>query len=635
MKLYTLLSKLEDKSIISRSDLERELHISESTLRNLKSKANAIGKYHGFTIQTIRERGYHLDVWDKEKYEKFLTKENYLPTEGLDADKRVSLMLYILLQSNEYITYEDLSNLLDVSKATVIRDFKEVEKKINESNLQLEKRSGYGIRVIGNEQDIRKVFSKYVICNSAYIQPVKGYFEFIKEIDVDEVTEKFKELLKKYSLEVTDASLANIVEHILILLYRSKQKKYINQFDSYPVEPCFTEIAQQIIDWLQERYPIVIDPKEVDLLAAHISGKTFSDKMISDQKEEITDGIKDILNEIDEEFLTNTKDDELLLNALIIHVLPLINRMYHNIQLTNPLIDKVYSEYANVFLLAMRFSDLIEKKYNFKLSKDEIGYIALHFATHFERMKNSKKEQYKKILVICGTGGGSAQLLKIKLKSIFPHASVSTIAVNNMKETDYHSYDLILTTIPLEEEYKDVPVIFIKEWLDENEIARIEEIIMMRAKENQITTTIRDIWDLFHEDLFYVDGIRDYKKMLVHMGDDAIKKGYANDHFTELVLERENRFATIYKNGVAGPHPMVFEAKKDSISVAVFEKPFFWENREVRVIFLINLRKGNLYLHKEISNILLLLIEKEHLLDTIAKCKTFKQFIEELKAAVL
>ena len=182
-----------------------------------------------------------------------------------------------------------------------------------------------------------------------------------------------------------------------------------------------------------------------------------------------------------------------MLNALIIHVLPLINRMYHNIQLTNPLIDKVYSEYANVFLLAMRFSDLIEKKYNFKLSKDEIGYIALHFATHFERMKNSKKEQYKKILVICGTGGGSAQLLKIKLKSIFPHASVSTIAVNNMKETDYHSYDLILTTIPLEEEYKDVPVIFIKEWLDENEIARIEEIIMMRAKENQITTTIRDI----------------------------------------------------------------------------------------------------------------------------------------------
>ena len=58
--------------------------------------------------------------------------------------------------------------------------------------------------------------------------------------------------------------------------------------------------------------------------------------------------------------------------------------------------------------------------------------------------------------------------------------------------------------------------------------------------------------------------------MLVHMGDDAIKKGYANDHFTELVLERENRFATIYKNGVAGPHPMVFEAKKDSISVAGF-----------------------------------------------------------------
>lgn len=108
------------------------------------------------------------------------------------------------------------------------------------------------------------------------------------------------------------------------------------------------------------------------------------------------------------------------------------------------------------------------------------------------------------------------------------------------------------------------------------------------------------------KELFYINLRGDnYQDLLRQMCIDATKKGYATKKFKDSVKERETRFETIYKNGVAGPHPMKLDAIRDSISVAVFNPPYKYKDREINDIFLINLQKGNIMLHKRLSNLLI------------------------------
>ncbi|WP_420874609.1 hypothetical protein [Paenibacillus macerans] len=83
------------------------------------------------------------------------------------------------------------------------------------------------------------------------------------------------------------------------------------------------------------------------------------------------------------------------------------------------------------------------------MSRDEAGYVALHFATHLERMKQQRLEQFRRIAVVCSSGGGSAHLIRLKLESIFPKASVITASITELDKLQDQPLDLILTTIPL------------------------------------------------------------------------------------------------------------------------------------------------------------------------------------------
>ncbi|MNP56972.1 putative licABCH operon regulator [compost metagenome] len=115
---------------------------------------------------------------------------------------------------------------------------------------------------------------------------------------------------------------------------------------------------------------------------------------------------------------------------------------------------------------------------------------------------------------------------------------------------------------------------------------------------------------------------------------NLIESGYAVEGFDESVLERERKFTTIYKNGVAGPHALKLEAIKDVVSVAVYDRSFEWQGRAVQIVFLINLQQGHLFLHREISRLLLLVMEDNRILERLVNAKDFDQFKIELERII-
>lgn len=75
---------------------------------------------------------------------------------------------------------------------------------------------------------------------------------------------------------------------------------------------------------------------------------------------------------------------------------------------------------------------------------------------------------------------------------------------------------------------------------------------------------------------------------------------------------------------------MKLEGIKDAISVTVYDTSFEWEGRTVQIVFLINLQQGHLFLHREISRLLLSLMEDDAARERIVNARDFEQLKIEL-----
>lgn len=627
IKILEALGKPVDRAVLS-----KELKISDSTLRNQVRELNFDGVRHGFEIVVMKGQGYYLQIKDPEKYRRYVDSLVNEAEYQLDAEQRLDKILFIILQKNSYITFEKIADDLLASKTTIIRDFKSVESILQQYDLRLEKRTHRGVKVVGNERGFRKAFADYVLNNPAFIEPTKKISDFSQSVDFDGINRVVTEIFTEENITVSRTVYNNIIEHIAVLIYRAKENNFVNNdIELQKVNPTFTRIASKIIQWIDQHYQIEIPSVEIKLLSAQLSGKCVVDHVEPGVREELEKNIRNILQVIDSEYYTTTSSDEELINSLVIHVMPLLNRISNNIQLSNPIVEEVYTEYANVFLLAIKFRDMLYAKYHYLISLDETGFIALHFAAHFERYKLSLFDAFKRIIVICDLGGGNAHLLRTKVEEIFPKAIVICESQGNIANVIENRPDLILTTRPLNIDTAGIPVIRINEWMNSAETQKIQRIIIQNYENKEIHSSADDLKDLFHPELYLRDLSGDYMDVIRQMGKVLIDNGYAEDNYTDLVVERENKFKTIFKNGVAGPHPVYFNAKRDSICVATFPDPIEYEGNEVKLIVMINLRKGHLFLHKEISGLLLKMIENDQSLEAVMKANDYQQFMFEVE----
>lgn len=642
MRQHKLMMLLHDsKTPVHMNELIAALGVSERTVRESIRQLGQAGERHGYCIRMIRNQGYALEVTDPERFRSYMANETAEEhrIDLNDRSARQQQVLFCLLQTQDYVPMDRLADEMGISRSTLLADLKEVEERLAVFRLNLTRRAHYGIRVEGNEENFRKAFSHYVLQSEQPVEQSREFYDFSRNLDKDRLKNHLLHVLRTKELKISDVFLNNLVTHLLILLYRISKHNHIvlGQTSLPQPEALYRDIAEELAAWIDEHLNMTLPEDEINYLALHISGKTIVEHVSEQSKLQLRRGILEILSQLDQEFLTGFSKDDDLQNALLLHMFPLLNRLYYNLQLSNPLVEDVYSQYANVFLISFRFAEFIEARYGFKMSRDEAGYVALHFATHLERMKQSRLEQLKRIVVICSSGAGSAHLIRLRLEALFPKASVITASVNEIADIMKQPVDLILTTVPLEQEFQDMadkPVIHIKNWLDDQEIQRIRETVSLQMATVQTSYKLLDFKELFRKELFHVTEGGDYMQLLQNRCEEIVSKGYAADDFPEQVLTRESKFTTIYKNGVAGPHPMRMGAIKDCINVTVLKRPILHEGKPVQLIFLINLRPGQLFLHKEISKLLLIFMEKEESRSRILQAGTYEQFIKEIESLI-
>ena len=154
----------------------------------------------------------------------------------------------------------------------------------------------------------------------------------------------------------------------------------------------------------------------------------------------------------------------------------MLNRLKSNLVVVNPLVDEIKDSYSSEFQQTKQIiDDYTMKEYQLKLSEDEISFITLYVVKAIEESAKTNK-----ILLMCTTGIGTAQLLRTKLLNAIPNLNITDVISSYSYREDMAKYnaeaDLIISTVAIPEQSK-VPIVVVSPLLNELDLQRVKSFL--------------------------------------------------------------------------------------------------------------------------------------------------------------
>lgn len=617
MRQRKILEALQDEKLFfSANNLAALLHVSSRTIINDIKCLNYEGKRNGFSILLKRGQGYYLKINDKALYDQYYN-DNVCEDVFVDSKHRIEDITVVLLLENDYITYEELADIFQISKLTVKRDMAEVRKVLEENCAVLDSKAHYGIRVIARSYHRRVLLTKLYERGNRLIlnrcnKTVGDEFQ--------EVEKTLLKLLKEYDLATNYTELHLLDTFLKVLICTHVRELFEDEAWEHGDDQYY-EIAQELSSQIQNLYHIELYPSELDDFAVYLKQHTQGIKVKEkDQNNDISCFVKKCLMQLHEEFDLDFFEDEQFIKNLTSHIIMLLDRLHQNITFRNPLIDTICVKYPVTVDISIRFAKLLEDQYHVKMHQDEIGFIATHFAVYMERISQKQIHLYKRIAVVCSSGGGSAFLIKLKLETLFADSIIQSFSLLEMEELRKFKPDVIFTISDLMDDL-DVPVIKINELMDDDEMMRIHHLLRNDLTEN-------DLFSVLHKEAFrIVEKPVSYEQLLTEMAMQIEEEGYAEKGYCKYVLQREQFMSTIYANGVAIPHPINMCGTKNLVSVAIVKNEVKDAIKPLKLVFMVSLRKENLKLHEQITMTLLDIMQDEKTVNELVNSTSYEDFI--------
>lgn len=594
---------LEQKEYIVVDKLAKKLLVSEKTIRNSLIKVEEQLKNFNLVLDKKPGSGIIIYGEDEDKFRLIDSLNKHKTTELFSPQYRFEYILKKLLLHNEELKINKLVQEFFVSRGTVYKDILSVEKWLRDFNLTLIKSNYHNLILSGEEGDIRNAVISFL--NSKYDTIKHTIEERTEETSriSDKLLSKLMEImiLNYYDLEkilteaeeklnnkFSDEAFQNLLLHIAIAIKRKNityEDNFINEEILSLKDSREFEIASEIIEKIHLQLGIILPEYEKYYITIHLRGaKNYYES--NDEVEEKIDFTSKsleviIANEI-ADYVENVtgikiKKDPAFLSGLILHLNPIINRIKYGLTLKNPLINEIEEKYPQAYGLAWLCNSIFKKYLSKRISREEIGYIAIHIAAALERNKKPFK-----VIVVCASGIGTAQLLSIKIEKYFKDIEIAEITYSKkLKNINLDEIDFIISTVETST-YK--PTIIVNPLLNENDIKKIEKVMQ------KLSTTKNESSPkgYFEEDLLLLEESFKTKEQLIkHISDKLIGKGYVTEGFYEKLLDREEKSSTEIGRGIAIPHAPFNYVMKSKICIVKLTDSILWKTEFVDFVMFI------------------------------------------------
>ena len=575
MNILKLLSNAET---LTSELLAQSLHVSSRTVRNDIHRINEI---YPQCIQSIPAAGFQLA--NKSILQKIIGgKINVAQSNHIEFD-----VLKIILSQSQ-VSIQDLAEQVFLSDTALLKIIKKMNNRLKDGKFELSIiRKNNHLYLLGDEEEKRKVISYFLTHEfSTQTININDYqYYFNESVDLEKLKKFTIDFFHAHDVSVRDIELISFILHVSIMIDRILHHHNIVYENFENIDEYYINLAKDYYEGINQIIAFKINEKEINYLASLFAGKINLKE--NKESKNLSMLIDLMLKDVNEIYGIDFQTDERLKTSLLTHLIGLQNRIKYNSFLKNPMIEDIKRRFPILFDISVYMANQIQDYFHVELYEEEISYLTLHLMGSLER---TTEDEFKQVVIISPVGFSGIQYFKKRLSHIHQYNVIikDVLSIYDADKIENYHPDLIIS---FDENYKNkkYPVFSVKHLLSDDEIESIYYLLNQSCKEIQCM-------DFFEESLFFTDmNFTSKEECIGFLCQQLIKKGYAKENFKQLVLEREKVAPTAYGNFFAMPHPIKKEGFENRIAICTLNKAIDWDNKKVKIVFLICLNKNSHY----------------------------------------
>ncbi len=603
----------ESKTLYKVEELSLIFKVSDKTIRNdIKVLGEFTTSLKEFSIYSKRGSGIHLEVNKNEVENLHDNLEKFIST-----DSKALLSIHIaekLLKMNKALSIKALISEFNSNQYEIRDCLNTIHLWLERFDIQLNIKKGYGITLSGEEIDFRNAIKFISSLNKGNSQK-----DFLKSFFGEHVYNQIEYVVEtSCDKKLRKAQRQQFLLHVLIMMNRLQNNKKLHY--KLEDEEVIDNSIEEITKKLSEIFAIKIPDEEKHFLNMHLPGKIHENKY----EFEVKEFIRLLIGEMKNEAMIDFERDSTLLSGLETHLKSTFFNLKNNIEINNPLIFEIKTRYPFIYSSVINsYRNIYNEK--FELPETELGYIALHFQASYERIKLSRQTN---ILIVCHLGIGISQMLKVKVQQKYNNVKVIDVVSEENLELSIATHsdiDLIISTT--EVKAYNIEVVKVSPLLNEDDEKTLNTYFTNGNLLSGLAPT--EMIKFMHPFLvFTINDAIDRFVVIEEIGHKLVNNNLAHIDFVKSVAGREYLSSTCIGGGVAIPHGKTQYVKESSISVCRLNKPIYWGEDWVDIVFLIALKEEDKYAYHNIYRELHHIMQNQILLD---KIKSEKSNLELLK----
>ena len=520
-----LLYYLSSHASVSYDSLEERLNLSRHSLK-LLIEGLLYSYDHIFSIQ---EKGgkLSLHIVDEEAFKILVTEDLLLSTDLNSFHKRQAIFFQTLLETDDFISADIIAEELGISRRGLSRDINRMKEVLLSYQLELESKSGVGIKIVGTELNKRLL----------YLYEVMDYLEHELELP-QELLATYADFMdnQQFPLDVERTFLSTLK---LTILRKEKPLgdeglSWFTSQDKLDLPSIFYDILAYFLDReiSAAEKAFLTFPMQIGLLASEIG------------RPDILAMAEQVLDLTVEEFGISLDIEE---SALILqrHLVYMLNRsvmkwQFTEISLREQLIQSSFSKVVSQF-----FVERVMERTGLTISDKEVVLLAAWMELLLAR---KSKPLIAKVAVITQSGQSFSYLVDNQIRQVF----------NNEVQLDFLDF---ANHPPYEELNRTYDLIFTDNLLYSQELFQPFLSLSLVTKENQAerealerTVLGRKIQMHCQVELARFDEAKSYEDNKQALLEQLVGKQVIGQEVADKLQEKESAHPAISENGYAYPH---------------------------------------------------------------------------------
>lgn len=615
--------------------------------------------------------------------------------EKLSLNERLNILKMILYFDESGLKLSDIAGTMEIPKADVRKDLEIMSEELKKDGIKLIYENYKGYKLTGNKgnllvkrleiiediiRELKETGDFFNSGDSGTWHSEEYFYGYIKYENL-EITRDFLELIgKELGLEIDEENYNRIFSYILMLinfdeLYDNKEELLSRNFLFHTPEYLAVE---RILGKLFKENDRKESPKKAKLLlitdlimGINISGlkDNIFYRWINEEAvaEEITDKVSNMIN-------LNLREDKILITGLIDNLKFSIYRIKNDIQIINSVFkDLILNKDKNIEIVKKAVEET-EKEFKINFTEYELAAMAYLVRASIKR---TKRNNIKKVLLICGLGYGSSKILEESLKENYELDIVDVIPYYLADDLipAYKEVDFILSTIEIHRQFEvsyGIPIIKINPVMQKEDFEKLAEYGIEKNKTSvslkklisiiENNTEIKDRQKLIDslknefedriindiqktgytlkkllkkENVKFIDEAENWKEAIFQSGDLLVSNKKVTSEYVQEMIELVEKHGPyiVLEEGIAMPHAGISEnVLETGISLLVVnEKVSLPEGRNANIFLSFAAKNKNDNI--DIMNDLFELITKYEFIDKVSKMKNYSQletYLEEI-----